>query len=343
MKKYTKTFSILLATTCLNAVYAMDFEGDTPTSPAFAVQGGSSGSSALAARRPMTVSMGSINALGQDLVARVHAADVTGYWMEALGGSELGRTISAIPDPSTKDLVSRYHSAKTSLSLKMQDAAKAKGKPGETEANSEVTSAQRYLESLEGQLALLAQNGGSLAVAVREVAVVQDERGRGWKITDVDSDGFDVEVTTRQKTFDSLAFKSAEDRQELVQLTEADEVNQLEPVTAIPKKQLQRDFAFLDFFNPVFNPLAGYTNNSEDGMFETLNALHRFHDGSLVAELRELSRRINEKAETIRSPAEGRILFAAIDTIASSIDTILVLLGEGSTLGETFRRDIIAR
>ena len=340
MKKYTKTFCILLATTCLSTVYAMDFEGDAPTSSALAVQGGSGGSSALATRRPMTVSMGSINALGQDLVARVHAADVTGYWTEALGASELSRTIGAIPASSTKDLVSGYHSAKISLSLKMRDAAKAKGKPGENEANSEVGQAQTYLDRLEGQLALLARNGGSLAVAVREVAVVQDERGRGWQVTDVDSDGFNVVVATRRDAFASVAFNETKGRQDLNPLMEQHEVDQLEPVTAIPKKQLQRDYAFLDFFNPGFNPFTGQTNESKDGMFETLNALSRFYDGSLAAELQELSKKVREKAASVRSAAEGRTLFAAIDTIASAIDNILVLLGEGSILGETFRRDI---
>ncbi|MBY0282322.1 MAG: hypothetical protein K2W94_09275 [Alphaproteobacteria bacterium] len=80
-------------------------------------------------------------------------------------------------------------------------------------------------------------------------------------------------------------------------------------------------------------------------MFEALNVLIRFHNNSLIEELTELSRRVHEKAESVRSTTgshtpEKRILFTAIDTVAMAIDNILILLGEGSSLGEAFKRDI---
>ncbi|MBY0462068.1 MAG: hypothetical protein K2Q34_02685, partial [Alphaproteobacteria bacterium] len=339
MKKYTKTLGILLATTCLSAVYAMD-PSEAVSSTAVTVRGDGGSGSVLTTRSPMAVSMVGIDPAGYELVERVRTADVASYWSRSIGANKIPEDIREISDASARNLVLGFHNAKYTLSLKMNEADRKKGTHEARDADSQVREAQKHLDSLDRQLTLLGQNGGSLGVAVRAVAVTQDEKGGGWQATDLDSDGFNVVVATRQNTFDSVAFKKAKERGNTIPLMEIQEVDNLISVTPIPRAQLKRVYTFLEFFNPVYNPFEGLTNKSEDGIFETLNALRRFYDGSLVTELQELSTRVHDKAKSVRSSAEKRTLFTAVNTIAIAIDNILTLLGEGSPLAEAFRHDI---
>ncbi|MBY0462962.1 MAG: hypothetical protein K2Q34_07255 [Alphaproteobacteria bacterium] len=337
MKIHTKKLAILLATTCLNTVYAMDFTDTAGSTPV--VSGGSSGgySSAWAAQEQILVRLVEIDFAGQAIVERARTADVENY--ESNSGALIA-DIYTIPDISTRNLILGYHNAKVRLCFKMENARIKEGTHEESEANSQLAEAERYLASIDHQLNLLVTNGGSLEVLVHKVSVSQDEAGRGLLETAFNSDRFDVEVGTRTNTFDSEAFRKVKEHEEAIPYQEIHEVEGLASVTSIPSAQLKRMYTFLDFFNPSFNPFTGQTNSSETGIFEIMDALRHFHGGSLVRELQELSRRIHEKAKNIRGPAAGVILLESIDTVAMAIDNLLILLNEDSPFAKAFRQDI---
>ena len=359
MKKHTKTLAVLLATTCLNGLYAMDLvpsgKGDGrpavgPTTTAVAVRRATTDGSLvpLFSDGPIVVAMAVITPQGQELLNTIRGSTFTvdfpptGLWERIQRESAT---------PFEKNVLSGYYNAKNGIVLKAHFAAKATRQGSELEQRetaSTLEQAQQELARLDQEIDLLMRNSGTLGVAARGVVVTQGEKGEGWVATDVDSDGFNVVVAKRHNTFDSVAHKARENASMSNPLMEAAEADALKSITPFPLLRLGRDYGFLSFFTPApHNPLTGYGGEPEKGMFAALNALRRFHDGDLYAELQTLSQRVHAKAKEIGVAATShdfdmktRTLFNSIHTMALAIDNILILLGEGSLLGETFKRDI---
>lgn len=185
------------------------------------------------------------------------------------------------------------------------------------------------IESSERKRALLS-SVFPLRILVQDAFVSEDDLGRGFLNTVFLSGPFLIKTKKSHNNLAHPRFREALDEFSLNGIRSAQEAYETSHTSELPHNILARNYSFLGFYLPGYNPVEGVYQDPKGGFLVTLGVLRSLLDGSFVNDLKTLSARIRSK----NSP--GAKALAPVDntllTTAEGIDRLVELLASSPLL-----------